>query len=959
MEAEAKDSEEETEDVAAVDLKKKSIISPQNTRVENRNFLQSPERQGVSRNSAYLTAFESFANVGNTSKTQSTPKKETNYGKASFSRENHDEHPGTSNSSCARSPAKMSSKVPSSVPDGTPISEKHEHVLASASESAKKSVDGGLSKLSSKSMKASLPLRSERTENNSRSPLSNISKSGLGGGLDVSVEIHQGGADSRGIRTPLKGTLLQPDEGQTVGLSSKKKPSVPRSNSRSPLLSHSPKALMRSGWPTKAIEMPVSRSPIDGSCRLACDVSPTNDTSCLREEVHGGFVMPSEKDQDGIESGGVKTPLKGALLYLDEEETSSLPGKKNLTVSRGGSKSTKLRRSPKILMGSGLDTKPKEMPVSGSSVIAVDMSPTNVSSCLREEVVGVLNRPSERDQGGIESGGVTTPLKGALLHSNEEQTSSLPAKKKLTVSSSKLKKPSRSPKTLVESGLDTKAKEKPVSGSLNHGSRQIAVDGPPTNITSHLREDVSPSFKEALAISTLQEDRQECNNQALQRSRGRPKKQKLPDLDVEDPSLNKTKSCTGREEMQQSDQLGIEPPLPSSSSRVEKLDGLADLNSSKVDNSGKKKMLTKKTLGSRPSIRKGSTTKHKGLISAALQNVFTNHSNGAVAIGDTNNASPAEKFVTVSPTTNEDVPADDETEAPESQGPNEFAMGSNNSAEVEEPDSGKPTHKRKQPSEKTTQTKKGAKSRVKKSKEATKSVCSQNTELPESKSTGDVGEKKTTEGRKHPLAKSKRNKLNDPTAETKQDERATASHNEKMVELSGNTTEGKKRPLAKSKPNKLNEPIKETKQDETKTVPHNETSKRPSKKLKRSDGVEKENEPVANVQQSVSRDTGAAGKLTSREVKKPLKNVCKADKANAEDLNTKAEPAWFILSGHKLQRKEFQQVIKRLKGRVCRDTHNWSYQATHFIAPDPIRRTEKFFAAAASGRYSHSHQILV
>ncbi|KAM7495809.1 hypothetical protein LguiA_020223 [Lonicera macranthoides] len=65
----------------------------------------------------------------------------------------------------------------------------------------------------------------------------------------------------------------------------------------------------------------------------------------------------------------------------------------------------------------------------------------------------------------------------------------------------------------------------------------------------------------------------------------------------------------------------------------------------------------------------------------------------------------------------------------------------------------------------------------------------------------------------------------------------------------------------------------------------------------------------------------------------------------------KADPMVFILSGNKLQRKEFQQVIRRLKGRVCRDSHQWSNQATHFIVPDPIRRTEKFCAAAASGRW--------
>ncbi|VFQ59582.1 unnamed protein product [Cuscuta campestris] len=81
------------------------------------------------------------------------------------------------------------------------------------------------------------------------------------------------------------------------------------------------------------------------------------------------------------------------------------------------------------------------------------------------------------------------------------------------------------------------------------------------------------------------------------------------------------------------------------------------------------------------------------------------------------------------------------------------------------------------------------------------------------------------------------------------------------------------------------------------------------------------------------------GKVTPETCKEPNKGV------------ETTENRYFIVSGHKLQKKEFQQVIKRLKGRSCRDSHNWSYQATHFILPDPVRRTEKFFAAAASGRW--------
>ncbi|XVF32872.1 hypothetical protein REPUB_Repub17cG0120300 [Reevesia pubescens] len=105
--------------------------------------------------------------------------------------------------------------------------------------------------------------------------------------------------------------------------------------------------------------------------------------------------------------------------------------------------------------------------------------------------------------------------------------------------------------------------------------------------------------------------------------------------------------------------------------------------------------------------------------------------------------------------------------------------------------------------------------------------------------------------------------------------------------------------------------------------------------------------------------------IVGKSVVKPGKKAVKTnDKSQKVDSNTqpvqkvlnrinrlKTEPVWFILRGHRLQRKEYQHVIKRLKGKFCRDSHQWSYQATHFIAPDPILRTEKFFAAAASGRW--------
>ncbi|KAK4742819.1 hypothetical protein SAY87_000820 [Trapa incisa] len=119
--------------------------------------------------------------------------------------------------------------------------------------------------------------------------------------------------------------------------------------------------------------------------------------------------------------------------------------------------------------------------------------------------------------------------------------------------------------------------------------------------------------------------------------------------------------------------------------------------------------------------------------------------------------------------------------------------------------------------------------------------------------------------------------------------------------------------------------------------------------------AEKENVVIANGNPCVSQ-----GKLLSKKSslnsKKKATNMTESRETNGcsnKGVDRRIEPAWFILSGHSHRqcRKEFQQVIRRLKGRFCRDSKQWSYQATHFIVPEPLRRTEKFFAAAASGRW--------
>uniref|UniRef100_A0A6N2MWM5 BRCT domain-containing protein n=1 Tax=Salix viminalis TaxID=40686 RepID=A0A6N2MWM5_SALVM len=130
------------------------------------------------------------------------------------------------------------------------------------------------------------------------------------------------------------------------------------------------------------------------------------------------------------------------------------------------------------------------------------------------------------------------------------------------------------------------------------------------------------------------------------------------------------------------------------------------------------------------------------------------------------------------------------------------------------------------------------------------------------------------------------------------------------------------------------------------------------KKSKHSVETEKENKPAVDGDQYASLDDEHVGETAATASKTPMKFNQKVKKSNPgltpgkeATKQLKTELRWFILSGHRMQRKEYQQVIRLLKGKFCRDSHQWSYQATHFIAPDPIRRTEKFFAAAASGRW--------
>ncbi|OEL27846.1 BRCT domain-containing protein [Dichanthelium oligosanthes] len=117
---------------------------------------------------------------------------------------------------------------------------------------------------------------------------------------------------------------------------------------------------------------------------------------------------------------------------------------------------------------------------------------------------------------------------------------------------------------------------------------------------------------------------------------------------------------------------------------------------------------------------------------------------------------------------------------------------------------------------------------------------------------------------------------------------------------------------------------------------------------------DKENIPVNS--NFTSKTRAGNNSMSSKSTAKALQNskvvLDERGMVEGNDCGTLkvSEPTWFILSGHRLLRKEYKAILRRLKGRVCRDSHQWCFQATHLVATE-LRRTEKFFAAAAAGRW--------
>ncbi|XP_050265109.1 BRCT domain-containing protein At4g02110 isoform X2 [Quercus robur] len=346
----------------------------------------------------------------------------------------------------------------------------------------------------------------------------------------------------------------------------------------------------------------------------------------------------------------------------------------------------------------------------------------------------------------------------------------------------------------------------------------------------------------------------------------------------------------------------------------------------------RKKMAARKTLGSRYKSTTNNIQKNK----ATSQNDAVVHSVGVKETAD-HEKSSVSMLLEISPPTDNIEPVkevemrdalksgddrennnelmDDETEAPEDRLEHELEKP------LSEEKSGLVTLTDKEDTIMEENSDKGS--------EPEKAVCDKKFEHIESTLDGDGVKGKMNKGKKRPIGRTKV-KMDIMKSKKGKDGEETVTENSE-----GTGTEKEERVLLPS----------------TKT----KSCSIPANKSENSVEAEKENKPVQNISQgkeSVGKSS-VNSNMTPRKVNQKAGKVCPNSSTSARDIpnRVKTEPAWFILSGHRLQRKDFQQVIRRLKGKLCRDSHQWSYQATHFITPDPIRRTEKFFAAVASGRW--------
>ncbi|KAK9282336.1 hypothetical protein L1049_005250 [Liquidambar formosana] len=633
-------------------------------------------------------------------------------------------------------------------------------------------------------------------------------------------------------------------------------------------------------------------------------------------------ISPSKVEQakDGIGSGCVKTPLKGTDLLHEEELTGMSPQKRKMDGSCASSKSQKMSH----------DSKP-----------CISGSPMGINRIHGLEPTDLMNGPHEINN-RLSLGNNRHPLdETASLYSVQNTPTNVLRTKSLGINKQSVTRDLSISKTMTsEVGQDGNAEEEAPQASFGK-LEQSALSSKPD--TLDLRMGISP-----IEIG----------------ERGVPQIQKQ-DVEVSPPNTKKLDN-----------EKSHSPP---------NLDFLEGGNNNSLSKPLKKKTVAKRSLGStvskkswasRPKLSASSTTYRKGPIhfkGTASPNDATICSTGGKETANSEKSSNPEKLEVALPTVhvesvmevqtkmvltsgndneNEIESMDDETEAPEDKDEHEFEKAVDEKSDVVEL-----AHKADVLMEEKSEGEQHLANNInadidhamaseegKNGPEIGKATCGKMIEVGESTKT-DAMSGKITKGKKRSFGKTKTKTFLDVVENKKSKECVDGEETQSKMSSEKREMEEERVPHSAGKTQCISVVVD---------------------KLENFMEVEKENNPIINKDKNISQnqqgDVGKskqrAGKVAVKSNETVVKTKQKTGKIDADSTQVggvqkrvKSEPLWFILSGHKLQRKEFQKIIRHLKGRFCRDSHHWSYQATHFIVPDPIRRTEKFFAAVASGRW--------
>ncbi|KAM7527004.1 hypothetical protein LguiB_030414 [Lonicera macranthoides] len=612
----------------------------------------------------------------------------------------------------------------------------------------------------------------------------------------------------------------------------------------------------------------------------------------------------------------------------------------------------------------------------------------NIGMYNVSEGFGISSFNIEQAKDESDFSGVKTPSKETdVLPEADQSGTTLPEKRKIDVSSgsSKIQKTSHNSKATISEGslvanrseifepasktdVHIEIKNQVSPGNDARYLNDTAAQNSPATVSTRLlasfdRKSVTPATPVSKTLTSEIREDENVEEELQAPLFGSEKANVTSKSDKTDPCMSSAKDAIGEacEPEDKVPNIGVSSPT-TQRSETHKSNGSANLELLKGGSVEKhlkpvrSKMLAKKFLGSKKRLGKGTTANQKGSIylnNSTSQNDAVTCSIGGKETTDysfVNSKELETDVVTVMEADTKDTQQsgneddnksefmDDETEAPDDKEENEPEV-----AAVEE------KHAEIEPEEKFEDVQ-----QVKNNEDI--SMAGKDERAMASDNTTDESEQKRAVcGKKSEVVEPTHVKNGSKERITKVTKRPSGKTKKKIVPSVTKTTNSNRAANEKVMSERDNEKIQGKKKE---CIPHLAGKAKGTKYVNKLQNtleleLEKENRPIDSGHTSVNCGKKEVEKVASSKVH--IKIDSKADESdlqsNTVERGLKTNPVWFILTGHKLQRKEFQQVIRRLKGRVCRDSHLWSYQATHFIVPDRLGRTEKFFAAAASGRW--------